>query len=134
MNLVTISEASIINNISVNTIRNQVYKHKIQPIDKVKWQLNGYLGHPFKKEDIEMVISEYKNTEVKHIPEQEMKIKRYTSEEVCKVLRKHLNSTLWNKQISSWNIVDFRTFEKLKSLEENNIEVIDPETVDPKKQ
>lgn len=53
-----------------------------------------------------------------------------SNEEICKVLRNHLKSNLWNKLISSWNYSDWEEFKKLESECKNNIEVIDPETVE----
>lgn len=117
MNYVTIPELSALNNISANSIRFQFYKNNIEPVDEVRWTINGYTGKPFKRSDAEKVIFGFvsnpdRSKKLSHAPKE--KLKRYSSEEVCKVLRNHLKSNLWNKQISMWNVFEWKEFEYLK--------------------
>lgn len=132
MLVTTISQASHEQNISVTSIRWQLVKNEIQPIDKMKWNLNGFIGQPYLKEDIQKVLSEFKPDKTIKIRNEKIKsISKYSKEEVLIVLRKHMKHYLWNKYFTDWKQKDWIEFNKLiMTPNPNNIEVIDHETVE----
>lgn len=117
MNYTTIPELSANTNLSTNSIRFQLYKNKIEPVEKVKLNINGFVGQPFKIEDVEKVISSFVPTSerIKIDSDALKEIKKYSHQDVCKVLRNHIKSVLNNKIVSTWNYKDWQEFEELKN-------------------
>jgi len=111
MLVTTISEASRLNNISVTSIRWQIVKNEIQPIDKMKWNLNGFIGQPYLKEDIVKAIETFDPDKV--IKKRKSVCKSYSNQDVLIVLRKNKKSRLWNKKIEDWKHKDWVEFNKL---------------------
>lgn len=124
--LTTISELVSINNIVSATVKYLLEKQNVSPVYKKRHVISGFSGYPYlsieaNKALLPFIKSRQKSTVV---------LKKMSNEEICKVLRNHIKSNLWNKLISSWNYSDWEEFKKLESECKNNIEVIDPETVE----
>lgn len=116
MLVTTISQASQEHNISVASIRWQLVKNEIHPIDKAKWKLNGFIGQPYFKDDIQKAISEFKpDKTIKLRKERFSNINKYSKDEVLVVLRKYMKHYLWNKHFTDWNVNDWIEFNKLKN-------------------
>lgn len=113
----TISEAAYLNNVPVSTIRWQLKKNNIQPIEKKKWNLRGFIGLPYKLEDVQIVLGKFQRVKKEPVPEIEepVTIKKITQKEVCEVLRKDVKSSLNNKLIKFWTKEDWKEFNNLKN-------------------
>lgn len=112
--LTTISECSANCELSVTQIRWQLTKNEVQPIDTVKWVLRGYIGRPYKVEDVNKALSGY-NPKIKRIAIVEPQRINYTQSEIIQVLRNYPKYSLWNKHIKDWNSSDFTEFNNLKN-------------------
>lgn len=110
----TISEISTLKNISVDSIRWQLTKQNIQPIDHIKWNLNGYIGKPYKKEDIETALKSFNPDKTIQLRTLRNNTTKQPKEYVLKVLNSNIKSRLWNKKISDWKNKDWIEFNKLK--------------------
>lgn len=116
MLVTTISQVSHEHNISVTSIRWQLIKNEIQPIDKAKWKLNGFIGQPYFKDDIQKAISEFKPDKTIKLRKERFKnISKYSKYEVLIVIRKNMKHYLWNKNFNEWNKNDWIEFNKLKN-------------------
>lgn len=111
--LTTISETSANCNLTVNQIRWQLTKNNVQPIDTVKWSLNGYLGRPYKVEEVSKALENYNPITNREIVITEEVKPNYTQNEIIQVLRKHPKNNIWNKNIKYWTNSDFEEFKKL---------------------
>lgn len=111
----TISEASTLNNISVDSIRWQLTKNDIKPIDNVKWNLNGYIGKPYKKEDIETALKSFNPDKTIQLRALRNDTTKHPKEYVLKVLNLNKKSRLWNKSLSDWKNKEWIEFNRLKN-------------------
>jgi len=112
----TISEQATLRGVDVDSIRWQLLKNKIEPIEKKKWVLRGYIGRPYNSADIDLAMKGFKpERRIALRAEKKEHIKMYSQHEVCIVLRKHIKSNLNNKVLKDWNATDWKEFNNLKN-------------------
>lgn len=118
----TISEQAVLRGVDVDSIRWQLTKNNIEPIERKKWVLRGYIGRPYLFEDIERAMKGFrpdKAIALRNIPKRKVKT-HYSQKEVCEVLRFHVKSPLNNKMVKSWNEKDWGEFNSLKKQTASN--------------
>ncbi len=125
-NLTTISELVSLNNIVPATVKYLLEKQNVSPVDKKRHVISGFSGYPYLATEANKALLPF----IKSRQKSTVVLKKMSNEDICKVLRHYLKSNLWNKLISSWNFSDWEEFKKLEYEFKNNIEVIDPETVE----
>lgn len=111
----TISEQATLRGVDVDSIRWHLIKNKIEPIERKKWVLRGYIGRPYKLEDIDKVMQGFRPEKCIALRVDPEPIKKhYTQKEICQVLRNHIKNPLNNKLVKDWNYKDWQEFENLK--------------------
>lgn len=112
----TISEQAVLRGVDVDSVRWQLTKNNIEPIERKKWVLRGYIGRPYLLEDIERAMKGFcpeKTIALRNKPKKKIK-KHYSQKEICEVLRSDVKNPLNNKEVKNWSDNDWLTFEKLK--------------------
>lgn len=112
----TISEQAVLRGVDVDSVRWQLTKNNIEPIERKKWVLRGYIGRPYLFEDIERAMKGFrpdKAIALRNIQKEKIKT-HYSQKEICEVLRSDVKNPLNNKEVKNWNDKDWLTFEKLK--------------------
>lgn len=117
-NFITISEISSTKKLPISFIRWRLAKNNVKPIVNEKWTHNGFIGQPYKVDEMEKALivkpkKEVKETPVNPIEPLIQKRKLYSNEFVCRVLRPHIKHYLNNKLIRDWNYLDWAEFNKL---------------------
>lgn len=111
MNLSTIPELAKLNGITTQQVSVLFKANGINPIEKKKVNINGFIGWAYEVSEVESVIRTF--VERKNKPKKDFVIKKYTNEEVCLRLRNDVGHYLWNREIKNWNSYDWKEFEKL---------------------
>lgn len=111
----TISEQAALRGVDVDSVRWQLTKNNIEPIERKKWVLRGYIGRPYLFEDIENAMNSFKPERVIALRKNQEPIKKYyTQKEICQILRSYIKNPLNNKMVKDWNYKDWQEFENLK--------------------
>ncbi len=110
--LVTLPQIAHENFLSQSAIRNIFSRYELKPVEKVKHVINGYAGHPYSLDEVNSVLKSFLKKREKPVSV----LRKMSHEDICKVLRYHLKSYLWNRKVSEWNFNDWKAFEELKTV------------------
>lgn len=114
MILTTITEVSAIHEISNQQLAKSIKNQRIKPLKDTRVTINGFIGNPYKLSDLQDIITKFK--EKKSKVKNNKFLKKYTTEQICVILRKNPKHYLWNKQVTKWTIYDWKEFEKIEKL------------------
>lgn len=110
--LITIPQIAHENLLSQTKVRDIIARYELQPVEKVKHVVNGFSGYPYSIEEINKALKNF--TKDRERPKSVLR--QMSHEQICKVLRNHLKSYLWNRKVNEWNFQDWKEFNKLKDL------------------
>lgn len=116
--LTTIPQVAHENFLAQSSIRNIFTKYELKPIEKVKHVINGYAGHPYSLDEVNSVLKSFLKKREKPVSV----LRKMSHEDICKVLRNHLKSYLWNREVSDWSYHDWTEFESLKNINDAELQ------------
>lgn len=109
--LITIPQIAHENFLSQTKVRDIIARYNLQPVEKVKHIINGYSGHPYLLDKVNESLKNF----VKAREKPKNVLRKMSHEDICKVLRLHLKSYLWNRKVNEWNRQDWNAFNELKN-------------------